>query len=331
MAGYLVFIYVLARSYIAFRADKAEMKVFRAKELYQKRLLMEDQVRREKKDLEGKFRELFTLYDMTKKITKSFLEEEAFQIFREKLDQNISVEDCRFLEPLSKEASQARKDQDCLLFPLKGGKKIFGYLSIRGSKPQDQQKVKILVNQFALVMRRIYLYKEIERLAITDSLTQIFTRRYMMERFDEELQRARTNNTAFSFLMLDVDFFKKVNDQYGHLVGDSVLRTVSKIMLENIREIDIAGRYGGEEFCIILPDTDSDGAKYVAERVRKAIESIPIKAYDACVRATVSIGISTFEKDGKKRSTLIDKADWALYRAKKLGRNQVCVFGVYEE
>ncbi len=134
-----------------------------------------------------------------------------------------------------------------------------------------------------------------------------------------------------SFLMIDVDHFKKLNDKYGHLAGDQVLREIAAIIQGNIREIDIAGRYGGEEFCVVLPDTDRDGALYVAERIRQATKETSIKAYDTVVESSVSIGISTFPQDGKKASELIDKADWALYRAKKQGRNRVCVFGMYED
>jgi diguanylate cyclase (GGDEF)-like protein len=329
--GYIFFVYCIAREYIGFRKEKAEMASLKAKEGYQKYLLQEDHVLREKKELEERFRELFTLYDMTKEITKSFKEEDAFHVFREKLKQSVVFKECQFLEPLSKDVSKAKKDEQCFVFPLKGKTTMFGYIVIRGSDEEDHDKVRILANQFALVLRRIYLYKEVERLAITDSLTQIFTRRYIMERFEEELLRARLKNINLSFLMLDVDFFKQVNDRYGHLVGDSVLRVVSKLILESIREIDIAGRYGGEEFCMVLPDTDSDGAGYVAERVRKAIEEELISAYDARIKVTVSIGVATFPKDGKKISTLIDKADWALYRSKKLGRNQTCIFGMYDE
>ena len=129
--------------------------------------------------------------------------------------------------------------------------------------------------------------------------------------------------------MIDVDFFKRFNDQYGHLTGDQILRETGVLIGENIREIDIAGRYGGEEFCVILPDTDRQGAHYAAQRIRQAVENAVIKAYDASVTITVSIGTSTFSDDGKKMDELIDKADWALYRVKKQGRNKVCSFGVY--
>lgn len=331
MIGYVCLVYYAAKSFLSFYQEEIEMDALKTKESYHKYLLQEDKVLTEKKALEEKFRELFTLYDMTKEITKSFSEEDALHIFRQKLQQNVVFEDCRLLDPLSKEINDAKKDPQYIFFPLKGKKELLGYVVIKGAGGQEHDKITILVNQFALVLRRISLYKEVERLAITDSLTQVFTRRYIMERFEEELDRARTKGSELAFLMLDVDFFKQVNDRHGHLVGDGVLRAVARCILENVREIDILGRYGGEEFCIILPDTDSAGAEYVAQRMRKAIENHAVDVYDIRIKVTASIGIAMFPRNGKKTGTLIDKADWALYRAKKMGRNRVCIFGMYDE
>ena len=195
----------------------------------------------------------------------------------------------------------------------------------------DQEKFMILGHQFALALRRVKLYKKIEKIAITDSLTEVHTRRYIMDRLQEEIHRSSMRKIKMSFLMVDVDYFKSINDKFGHLTGDQVLREVGTIIKETIREIDIAGRYGGEEFCAVLPDTDRDGAKYVAERIRQATEEAEIKAYDNTVKITVSVGVSTYPEDAKKAEELIDKADWALYRSKKQGRNRVTTFGVYKD
>ena len=102
------------------------------------------------------------------------------------------------------------------------------------------------------------------------------------------------------------------------------------LIQESTREIDIAGRFGGEEFCVILPDTDRPGARYAAERIRQAVAAGSIKAYDAEVKITVSLGAATYPEDGAQIEELIDKADWALYRAKREGRNRVCSFGIYD-
>ncbi|MEW5894603.1 MAG: GGDEF domain-containing protein [Candidatus Omnitrophota bacterium] len=331
MIAYVALLYYMMRGFLTSHEESLSLEVLKTKEGYQKYLLQEDYALTEKRLLEDQFRELFTLYEMTKEMTKSFSMGEALNVFKEKLQNNASVRDCQLLEPLSPELTKLKNDPGVILFPLHGKKKLLGYVVVQGAEASEHDKIGILVNQFALVLRRIHLYEEVERLAITDSLTQVFTRRHFLDRFEEELKRARDKEGHLSFLMLDVDFFKQVNDQHGHLSGDRVLRTVAQRISENIREIDIAGRYGGEEFCVLLPDTDVSGACYAAERLRKAVEEKFIPAYDAEIKTTVSIGVSTFPQHGRKSSTLIDKADWALYRAKKNGRNQICVFGMYDE
>ncbi len=176
-------------------------------------------------------------------------------------------------------------------------------------------------------MKRAFLYQRIQELAITDGLTQVFSRRYFLERFREELVRSEKFNYSFSCLMIDIDHFKDYNDRYGHLVGDAILREVSKTIKENIRQIDLMGRYGGEEFSLILTETDKEKAELAAERIRQAIENKRIRVYNEDLKATVSIGVSTFPIDAKDMEQLIDKADLALYQAKEAGRNKVCVYG----
>jgi diguanylate cyclase (GGDEF)-like protein len=122
-----------------------------------------------------------------------------------------------------------------------------------------------------------------------------------------------------------------INDQYGHLTGDQVLREIANIIKESVREIDLVGRFGGEEFCVVLPDTDLEGATVVAERIRKSAEQKLIKAYDNSLHITLSIGVTIYPTDGKLMEELMDKADWALYRAKSQGRNCVVAFGLYHQ
>ncbi len=317
--------------YIFLRREDAEMDVLKAKERFQKYILQEDNILKEREELEEKVSRVYTLYDITKEITKTSDEEEAFQIFQHRLKDHAEYEYCLLLSPLSSEVAALKKDSDHLVFPVKGKKELLGYLAIKGGRQEEKDTIEILTNQFALALRRIHLYKEVERVAITDSLTQVFTRRYLMERFAEEMNRAKAKNVNLAFLMLDIDHFKAINDTYGHLAGDHVLREVAKVIRETVREIDIVGRYGGEEFSVILPDTNREGAHYVAERVRAAVEGRVIRAYDKDIHVTVSIGSTAFPHDGRKIAELIDKSDWGLYRAKKLGRNRVCAFGVYEE
>jgi diguanylate cyclase (GGDEF)-like protein len=127
-------------------------------------------------------------------------------------------------------------------------------------------------------------------------------------------------------MMIDIDYFKNYNDRYGHLVGDAILREVANTIKESVRQIDLVGRYGGEEFSIILTETAAEQSKFVAERIRKAVEDKHIKVYDEDLKATISIGVATFPEDAREPQAIIERADKALYRAKEAGRNRACLY-----
>ena len=162
----------------------------------------------------------------------------------------------------------------------------------------------------------------LERWATTDPLTELFNRRHFYELADHELDRSQRVGSPLSFVILDIDYFKKVNDQFGHLVGDTVLIILAKLLKQQLRSIDLCCRYGGEEFVICLPDTNQHDAKEVAERIRLAVcqESI-LSAGGSDLFISVSLGVATGLKDEKVESTL-KRADVALYQAKDAGRNQ---------
>lgn len=284
-----------------------------------------------KLNLEDETIHIFTLYEITKEITKYLKRSNAIKKFKEKLSEHVHYDECLFLEVLSPQYEKIKNSKDYYIFTLKHKRKKIGYLALKGIKEDDYETVNVLGSQFALALRRVELYQELEKIAITDSLTEVNTRRHSLERLAEELNRSQARKIKLSFLMIDVDHFKKYNDQYGHLTGDQILREIGNIIKDNIREIDIAGRYGGEEFCVILPDTDLNGAQLAAERIRHAAEEAIIKVYDEEVKITLSLGISTYPDHARNVDELIDKADWALYRAKKMGRNKVCTFGDYPE
>ena len=329
--GYFVFVlWTLRRMHVSFQQE-CERDVLEARRYFNSLQQKKCEIDEEKVNFAEEAQEIFTLYDMTKEITRNFSEEDSIRIFKSKLSDSIHCEECRFVLPDSEDVKDVEKAGGVSVIPLTAQQQLLGYLLLRGCSSEGLEKATILAHQLALVIRRDRLYRQVESLAITDSLTGVHTRRYIMERFHEELTRASSQKIPIAFLMVDVDYFKHFNDQYGHLTGDQILRNVTRIIQDNIREIDIIGRYGGEEFCVILPDADSSGAQYVAERMRQAVEKSVVKAYDTKVRLTISIGIACYPGDGKKLTELIDKADWALYRAKKMGRNKVCVFGVYDE
>ncbi len=327
----LVFIgvvFYLAQMVVMQLEQKADEDVLRSKDSYQKIIEQKAKTVAEKNKLEREAAQIFTLYDMTKEITRHFNEDEAFEIFKRKLKENIAIEECRMVDDLAKPEDVP---DGFASFALKSKEKKLGFLIYKGVSDRDKDKFTILAHQFALAYLRIKLYKEIETLAITDALTGAYTRRYFLERFEEELKRSQLRKSKMSFLLVDADHFKKINDQYGHLTGDEVLRQLAAVLKESVREIDIVGRYGGEEFCVVLPDTDAQGAAFVAERIRKTMESKKIRAYDATLRVTISLGVASYPSDGKTAEELIDKADWALYRAKSAGRNCIIVFGEYNK
>jgi diguanylate cyclase (GGDEF)-like protein len=277
-------------------------------------------------DLQNTFDSTIALYDITEQICKSLDADKVFSYFKEEINKYIRVRDCKFL----KGEVDLSPYKDLASFPLKLGDRLIGYLVADGLKNQDKEKFYILSQQFLLGIKRAILYQDVQELAIIDSLTKVFNRRYYLERFKEELQRSRKFNYKFSCLMIDIDYFKDYNDRYGHIVGDAILKELAKTIQENIRQIDLMGRYGGEEFSLILSETDKEAVRFAAERIRQAIEDKRFRAYDEELKITVSIGISTFPFDGKDIKTLIDRADSALYRAKETGRNRVCIYENYK-
>jgi len=168
--------------------------------------------------------------------------------------------------------------------------------------------------------------EKLKNISITDALTGLSNRRHFDECLQREYKRAHRDQTSLSIMMLDIDYFKKVNDQYGHAAGDVCLQEVAKCMLSHVgREQDIVARYGGEEFSIILPSTDKEGALQVAEAIRKHVECLHLHWEDQTIRLTISIGLSSQvpqETDFLSRDVMMQRADQALYHAKRSGRNR---------
>jgi len=277
--------------------------------------------------LRGRLDQTIALYDITKDLCTTLNEEELFALFCDRARSYIPIHECI----LVRDAAELEKYKECTVIPLEINKQVSGYLVAGGVKDEDKETFNILSQQFILGIKRVLLYQKVQELAITDSLTGVFSRRYYLERLAEELERSVKFNHHFSFLMIDVDRFKYFNDNYGHLVGDAILKTVAKTTRDCIRQIDLIGKYGGDEFSAILIETDKTGAPVAAERIRQAIENRLVRVYDEDLHITVSIGISVFPEDAKDLPTLIDRADKALYEAKKQGRNRVSVFGQHEK
>jgi diguanylate cyclase (GGDEF)-like protein len=164
-----------------------------------------------------------------------------------------------------------------------------------------------------------------EHQAYVDALTGVHNRHWMNDAFPRAMHRCVFNKQPFAIMIIDIDHFKRVNDTYGHLVGDIALKTVAQCMMKNFRPNDLLARYGGEEFAVLLPDTSLEDAMTVAERMRAKVADEEVRCDSISFHITISIGITRTQHE-EKLETLIGEADHALYRAKELGRNRVEIF-----
>jgi len=187
--------------------------------------------------------------------------------------------------------------------------------------------VAVIVFALAYVVKYIIKSRDFEhqyKLATVDGLTDLYNHRYFQETLKQQMEMAKRYGSSVSLIIVDIDFFKKFNDTYGHQAGDAVLRQVAQVLKKNVRTSDVVCRYGGEEMSIILPNTNNAEARVNAERICKAVAVKPFKlnATDES-HVTISLGVSTFPQDGEDSKALIETADRGLYRAKENGRNQV--------
>jgi diguanylate cyclase (GGDEF)-like protein len=185
----------------------------------------------------------------------------------------------------------------------------------------DAQPLESVADIVATAIQNARYFDRVRQLAFLDGLTGIFNRRHFEQRMSEELGRSDRYPSGWSMIMIDIDHFKKLNDEFGHLLGDEVLRQVSALLAQQLRAPDVVCRYGGEEFAILLPETVGQGAMNVAEKLRRAIESFHFPGVPRPV--TISAGVAEFPKNGKSRDELVKAADAALYVAKQGGRNRV--------
>jgi diguanylate cyclase (GGDEF)-like protein len=184
---------------------------------------------------------------------------------------------------------------------------------------EDVEMLKAVADQAAVAVNKAQLWD----MAVTDSLTGLYVRRYFIVKLQEEIHRAERYNKPLSVVMVDLDRFKKINDTYGHDAGDRALKTISQFFQKNIRDIDAIGRYGGEEFVMLIPDADKKAAFCLAERLRKELAKVKLEDLPPI---TISLGIATYPSDGTDIEELIKKADAAMYEAKRKGRNRAVKF-----
>lgn len=182
----------------------------------------------------------------------------------------------------------------------------------------------IFVRQLNVCLEISSLYKYYQKLAISDTLTGTFNKRYFLEKYEFEFERSQKRGTPLSLIMLDIDDFKKYNDTYGHLCGDMILKEVAEVVKGTIRGVDVLSRYGGEEFCIILPETDLKHAAQAAERIRQNVNQMGVRIKDEMFHnVTVSVGIASYPRNTVSAQELLDVADDCLYYVKNHGKNQI--------
>ncbi len=219
-----------------------------------------------------------------------------------------------------------------LLVPMEAHGKIIGVLAAESSQvgafgEREERMLQVVARAAAMALENAMLHKKMEDLTITDELTGIYNYRYFAMKLKEEQRRAVRYDLPLSLIMIDIDWFKKFNDTYGHEVGNLVLKGMTTVVKRCIRDVDIFCRYGGEEFVIILPQTPQVEVTQIGERIRQQIELSTFGGSDGIpeLHVTVSVGITSFPENGKSEDEILSTADIALYRAKGSGKNVVCV------
>jgi diguanylate cyclase (GGDEF)-like protein len=255
----------------------------------------------------------------------------VFETGRSLLVKNVD-EDPRFTE-----RQRARyKTKSLICVPLRIDQRKIGVINLTdktrdGFDENDLRLVESVASHASVALDRTDYYKmseDLRRISITDSLTDLYNRRFFQERINEEIERSRRHGLPVSLIMLDIDNFKQYNDSYGHLAGDEALRLTAATIKNSVRNIDRVARYGGEEFAVILPMTEITAARDIAERIRSGVAGryFPDDALRVTVKLTASLGIASFPQHADNLFDLVGNADKALYIAKVNGKNRVAVF-----
>jgi diguanylate cyclase (GGDEF)-like protein len=211
-----------------------------------------------------------------------------------------------------------------IVVPLIAQKKEFGWFCVFSSREElasaEMDFLGLFAKQIEMAITIADLFQAVREQAVTDALTGLYNRRYFEEALDKEVQRAKRQKQPFSIIGIDLDFLKKINDTYGHTFGDIAIKTIANVLKTNARSIDVPARIGGEEFNVLLPGINSEGAMIAAERIRKSIESVEI---DTIGHITGSLGVATYLEHSDNIEELMELTDQAMYTSKRNGRNQV--------
>lgn len=238
-------------------------------------------------------------------------------------------------KPYVQQSREKYQAGSLIMVPLRYRQEILGTLTaVHATKMDYSQKevdlLETIASHAAVAIKNAQLFEYVQELAETDELTQTNNRRQLFALGKREFNHARRYRQPLSVIMLDIDNFKKINDTYGHAVGDVVLYELTQYCLSNIRKVDILGRYGGEEFVILLPNTDSVRSAELANRLCDFVEINPISTKIGAINITISLGVAEIAPDTPNLAALVDQADTALYNAKKKGKNRVEVYETQE-
>ncbi len=240
---------------------------------------------------------------------------------------DVSVDE-RFCSSMDKETGIRTKSLMCV--PIKSKGNIIGVLEIANKTTNtpftkdDLDIIMKIVDHAAIAIERASLYQKMAELSVTDDLTKLFNTRYLDRTLEIEIRRAGRHKSSLSLIFMDVDHFKTINDNYGHLIGSKLLVEMGQLLIKRLRTIDIVARYGGDEFVIVLPQTPPSAAIGIAERIRKSIEqNIFLKKDGYSFRMTASFGVASYPESAKSKEDLLRLADEAMYRVKYQTRNGV--------